>query len=76
MIRYAIFKEDELSLVDRLILRYFEDGFFLLVTGDTDAHIDMINARDEYYARHSDEAYSITDEDTSSKENSKEEFNK
>ena len=56
MIRYTIFNDDELSLVDRLILHYFEDGFFLLVTGETEAHIDMINARDEYYARHSDEA--------------------
>ena len=42
---------DDLSLVDRLILRYFEDGFFLLVSSETDAYIDMLDARDEYYAK-------------------------
>lgn len=59
MIRYIIYDYDELSLVDRLILHYFEDGFFLLVTGETEAHIDMVNARDEYYARHSDEVSKV-----------------
>ena len=34
------------------MLRYFEDGVFLLVSGDDGAYIDMLDARDEYYMRH------------------------
>ena len=42
---------EDLSLVDRLILRYFEDGVFCWFSSETDAYIDMLDARDEYYAK-------------------------